>query len=165
MHHAIRTLVGVAATAFLVGPAFAQVTATCPAGSTRITGPALPTLFGGNTLCAASSTNTDTWQEYHQGTSSGSLIDWKRGPGHPVDPTGPVGSWSAGNDANAVLTHTYGASSYSWLVCQVNSGNNFTLVSTAGAASITGATVKAGQGSCAALPLAARPAPSALRRQ
>ena len=151
MHHAIRTLALVAATGLVAGHASAQ---GCPGGTTRITGPALQALISNNTMCAASSTNSDTWQEYHQGLASGDLIDWKQGPGHPVDPTAKVGTWTAGNDANALLTHTYGALAYSWMVCQQGVTNIFFLASTSGAANISGVAVKAGQGSCASLPAA-----------
>jgi hypothetical protein len=91
------------------------------------------------------------------------LIDWKLGTGHPTDPTTQVGTWSAGSDAEAVLTHTYGSTSYSWMVCQPTAGTNYTLVSTSGAPTITGVTVKAGQGSCAALTLVT-PGRAVLRR-
>jgi hypothetical protein len=138
----------VAATGLVAGHASAQA---CPGGTTRLTGAALQTLIGNNTLCAASSSNSDTWQEYHQGASSGNLIDWKQGPGHPVDPTATVGTWAVGSDANALLTHTYGASVYSWMVCQQGTTNNFVLASTSGAATVSGVVVKAGQGACASL--------------
>lgn len=146
MHQVIRTLAWVAATGLVAGHASAQ--SVCPGGSTRVTGPALQTLINGNTLCAASSTNTDTWQEFHQGAGSGALVDWKRGPGHPTDPTATVGTWTAGNDANAVLTHIYGGVSYAWQVCQQGSTANYVLASTGSAGNISGVTVKAGQGAC-----------------
>jgi hypothetical protein len=167
MQHVIRTLALVAATVMVTGHASAQV--ACPGGTARVAGAALRTLINGNTMCAASSSNSDTWQEYHQGAGAGSLIDWKRGPGHPVDPTTTVGTWSAGNDANAVLTHNYGASAYSWLVCQQAAASTFVLVSTSGAANIAGVSVKAGQGDCATLPNAVttdvRPNPISKRPQ
>ncbi len=149
MHQVIRTLAWVAASGLVAGHASAQ--GACPGGSTRITGPALQTLISGNTVCAASSTNADTWQEFHQGAGSGALIDWKRGMGHATDPTATVGTWAAGNDANAVLTHTYGAASYSWLVCQQGMTPNYVLASTGSAGNITGVTVKSGQGACGSL--------------
>jgi hypothetical protein len=152
MHHAIRILTLVAATGLVAGQASAQV--VCPGGTTRVT-TTLQSLISGNTVCGGSSSNSDTWQEYHQGAGSGPLIDWKLGPNHPVDPMSQVGTWSAGNDANALLTHTYGTSVYSWLVCQSGTSNNFALVSTSGAATLTGVTVKAGQGACPSLPNAA----------
>ncbi len=152
MHHAIRTLALVAATGLVAGHASAQI--ACPGGTTRITGAALQALINGNTVCAASSSNADTWQEFHQGAGSGTLIDWKQGPGHATDPTSNVGTWVAGNDTNALLTHSYGTSAYSWMVCRQGTSSNFALVSTSGAATITGVTVKAGQGACATLPTA-----------
>jgi hypothetical protein len=141
MHHVLRTLALVAATGLTAGHASAQL--ACPSGSTRVTGTALQTLIGNKTICAASSSNSDTWQEFHQGLSSGPLIDWKQGPNHPVDPTSVVGTWSLPNDT---LTHSYGALSYSWWVCQT--ATSITLVSTGVSSTITGATLKSGSVSC-----------------
>ena len=128
----------------VAGNAVAQV---CPVGTTtRVSN--VQQLVGGNTLCAAR--GTDSWQEFHQGTSSGALIDFKRGLGHPVDPTETVGSWTATNGANSSVTHNYlGGTSFSWLVCQdVATPSTFTLVSTGASGTITGATFRAGQGAC-----------------
>jgi hypothetical protein len=126
----------------LAGQSLAQL--ACPTGSTRVT--QVQQLVGGNTLCAMR--NTDRWQEFHQGNSSGPLIDFKLGPTNPVDPTETVGAWSAQNGANSSLTHTYtGGSSFTWLVCQVTP-TTYTLVSFGSAGTITGATIRAGQGAC-----------------
>lgn len=94
-------------------------------------------LVGGKTLCAAR--GNERWQEQHRdGPNSGDLWDYKRGPGHPTDPTAKVGTWSAANGANSSLTHTYGSTSYSWLVCQA--GATYSLVSTGSGSNITGVT-------------------------
>lgn len=128
----------------LVGQSFAQL--AWPAGTTRVN--QVQQLVGGNTLCAAR--NGERWQEYHQGNSNGSLIDWKRGPTDPVDPTETVGAWSAQNGSNSSLTHTYtGGLSFSWLVCQATP-TTYTLVSLGAAGTITGATIRGGQGACPA---------------
>ena len=125
-----------------VGHVAAQT--ACPSGTTtRVSN--VQQLVGGSTLCAAR--GSDRWQEFHSGVSSGPLIDWKRGS-NPVDPTATVGTWSAANGANSSVTHTYGATSYTWLVCQVGTANNYTLVSTGSSGTITGATVQNGQGAC-----------------
>lgn len=126
----------------LAGHVSAQ-TASCPAPATRVSN--VQQLLGGNTLCAAR--DADRWQEFHSGASSGSLIDWKLGPGHPVDPRETVGSWTAQNGANSSVTHTYDGTSYTWLVCQVGA-SSYTFVSTGASGTITGATVRAGQVSC-----------------
>ena len=123
-----------------VGQASAQ---SCPAGTTQVMN--LQQLVGGNTLCAAR--GSDRWQEFHSGSASGALIDWKLGAAHPIDPTETVGSWSASNGANSLLTHTYGQTSYAWRVCQAAPGS-YTLVSTNGGGMITGATVRSGQVAC-----------------
>ena len=124
----------------LVGEVSAQ---SCPVGTTQVDA---QSVVAGNTLCAAS--GSDQWQEFHSGGPGGTLIDYKKGPSDAVDRTATVGTWTVtGTGANTVLTHSYtGGSSFSWRVCQASS--TYTLVSTGGAVTITGATVKAGQVSC-----------------
>lgn len=133
------------------GSVFAQ---TCPGGTTRVTGgtPATPNGAGnftafitGATVCAAR--GNDRWQEFH--ATNLDLIDFKLGS-NPVDPTEKVGTWTASNGNTAVVTHTYGTTSYIWAICLATSaGENstYTLVSpTAG--TVTGARVIAGQRAC-----------------
>lgn len=130
------------------GSVFAQ---TCPGGTTRITGGTVANPNGpgnfqnfvsGVTFCAAR--GNDRWQEFH--AANGDLIDWKRGT-NPIDPTEKVGTWSATNGANAVVTHTYGGTPYVWAVCRVGTSSSYTLVSNT-AGTITGATIQPGQGAC-----------------
>lgn len=70
--------------------------------------------LSGKTVCAIS--GSQKWQEYHQ--AGGTLIDYKKGPSDPVDPTKTVGSWStSGTGANSVVTHNYGSGgTYSYKV-------------------------------------------------
>jgi hypothetical protein len=142
----------------VAGAATAQQIA-CPTGTTRQTGgtPANPTAVGGNftsfitgaTICAAR--GTDRWQEFHAaggGASGGALIDFKRGAGHPVDPTRQVGTWTA-NDTDSTVTHIYGPHSFTWALCRVDASNpvTYTMVSPT-AVTITGVRVLAGQVPC-----------------
>lgn len=102
---------------------------------------ALTTLLTGNTVCVGSS---PTWaaQEYHQ--SGGALIDYKRGPGHPVDPTGQVGTWSVTGTGTATkVNYTYGSTTYANSVWS-NGGNSYSFCNP----SETIGTVKTGQGAC-----------------
>lgn len=97
-----------------------NATAACSNGPgvARVNDPAA--LLAGKTVCAA--IGGDRWQEFHTGTTSGLLIDYKRGPGHPVDPSGTVGSWSvSGSGGNTVVNHTYGSVTYPYSV--FNNGN------------------------------------------
>lgn len=95
-----------------------------------------------NTVCAVR--GSDSWQELHQ--SGGALIDYKLGPGHPVDPSEQVGSWSiAGTGANATVVYNYGSGgTYTYKVYQ-NGGNNYSFC--VGATELL-ATVKTGGGTC-----------------
>jgi hypothetical protein len=147
MHPLIRTLALVAATGLVSGGVSAQISQRVCAGfGTRVQ--ALNLLLAGKTLCAAS--GGDRWQEHHR--FGGALWDYKLGPSSTTDPTALVGTWSATSDTsgslNPELTHTYGTSIYTWAVCQVGNANTYTLVSTSGGATITGATVQTGGGPC-----------------
>lgn len=104
-----------AALAVLAGmsvQAFAQ-SVSCPGGGSPLIAADITTLLSGKTVCATS--GGDRWQEYHQ--AGGALIDYKKGPSDPVDPTKTVGGWSANGSA---ITYNYtdgGISSYSFAVC------------------------------------------------
>jgi hypothetical protein len=84
--------------------------ATCPAGTSpfNATGTTIQAAVTGNMMCAAR--GGDRWQEFHR--SDGALIDFKRGAGHPIDPTQQVGTWSFNNAASTV-THNYVAGGFS----------------------------------------------------
>jgi len=60
----------------------------------------------------------DQWQEWHQTSSGGTLTEYAKGTGDPVDPTHDVGTWStSGAGSNAVVTYVYdGGDSYSFNV-------------------------------------------------
>ena len=105
---------------------------TCPSGTTQVNN---VSLISGRTMCAARS--GERWQEWH--APGGQLWDYKRGPNSPTDPTEVVGSWTAVDGANGLLTHTYGSTSYSFRVCRSGpvGSNTFTLVSNT-AGTITG---------------------------
>lgn len=93
--------------------------------STRITNAALATLIQGKTVCATLS--AEKWQEYHSGLSgaANNLIDYKKGPGHAVDPTGPVGMWSTtAGGSNSRVIYNYGTGgTYSY---EVHGSSTFT---------------------------------------
>jgi len=116
--------------AVLLMPVVMTATAqTCPCGTgTRATGNTLVKLLAGQTVCGRSKANT--WQEFHSGATEagGPLIDWKLGPGHPMDPSKQVGTWSVQNVATAdsFVVYNYGSGgSYSYAVCQAGNNVNF----------------------------------------
>ena len=97
----------------------------------------LSTAFSGKTVCAQRA--GDRWQEYHQ--VGGALIDWKMGPGHAVDPSKQVGTWSA---MSSGLAYNYGSGgNYTY---QVFDNNNGTYSFCNGAEMLV--TVRSGQGAC-----------------
>lgn len=131
------------AAAMLSSAAMAQL--ACPANTIRVQ--TLSTVVSGKTMCAAS--GGDRWQEWHNGTGAGPLVDYKQGPGHAVDPTGPVGTWVAVDGPNSLLMHTYsGAGTFAWIVCANSTNTLYTLVSDSGAPTITGVTLRPGLIAC-----------------
>ena len=82
--------------------------AACAAPSVRVaTAAAMTTLLQGNTVCVPVNTQpTMEAQELHQ--AGGALIDYKRGPAHPVDPSKQVGTWTVTGGRGAFVTHNYG---------------------------------------------------------
>ncbi len=141
-----------AAALFIGGAAFAQGACPCGSGTRVESAAAIATLLGGKTVCAAA--GSDTWQEFHSGTTTagGPLIDYKLGPGHPVDPSEQVGTWSVEAvptaRTGAAVTHNYGSGGvYTYQVCDAGTTVNFC---SAGGRNVTGATLRAGQVACAA---------------
>jgi hypothetical protein len=55
----------------------------------------LPGLLENKTVCAngVGAHAGDKWQELHQGTGSGPLIEYAKGPSDPVDQSHQVGTW------------------------------------------------------------------------
>lgn len=114
----------------------------CGVGS-QLTNGAVATAVSDKTVCGI--LGNQQWQEYHQ--PGGSLIDYKKGPGHPVDPTKQVGSWStSGTGASSVVTYNYGSGgTYSYEVHL--SGGTYTLCGVSGAPTLD-VTLLPGQASC-----------------
>ena len=80
--------------------------AACGPPSVRVvTVAAMTTLLEGNTVCVGAQPTMEA-QEFHQ--AGGALIDYKRGPGHPVDPSKQVGTWKVTGGRGAFVTHHYG---------------------------------------------------------
>lgn len=124
-----------------------EAMAACTGNSLNVA--QLNTLLTGNTVCVPATTVPNmTWQELH--SSAGSLVDYKRGPGHPIDPSETVGSWSvSGNPAgnSATVTHNYGSGgSYTYSV--YGTGVVGTNHSFCGSGPEIVARVKAGGGAC-----------------
>lgn len=79
--------------------------------------------LAGKTLCYTKA--NDRFQEFHAGgPNSGSVIDWKQGANHPVDPTKTVGTWTANGNS---ITYTYGGQNYTYAVYRAGNSNNFCL--------------------------------------
>ncbi len=142
-----------------VGLAMAGVSlssvAACAAPSTRVpTKALLTTLVQGNTVCVAKVPPQPDpprpmwqweWQEMHQ--AGGALIDYKRGPGDPVDPSKQVGTWSiTGIDGRGVyVTYNYGGGSIFTYSVWDNHDSSYSLCS---ANPEIKAAIKPGGGAC-----------------
>lgn len=125
-----------------------EAMAVC-SGSTRLSAAQITALLTNNTVCVPVATVPNmTWQELH--VSGGSLVDYKRGPGHAIDPTETVGTWSvSGTGAgNSVVTHNYGSGgSFSYSVYGTGVAGDGTTHSFCSGPEI-GARVKLGGGAC-----------------
>ena len=102
----------------------------CPcAGGTRVTDAALVSLLSNRMACAV--LGNERWQEWHNGTTSGPLVDYKKGPGHSTDPSETVGTYSivgsgATNPNASRVRYTYtGDTSYEYAVCQEGGAVHF----------------------------------------
>lgn len=97
-----------------VSQSFAQSAPSCGVGITPI--PASDIIS--HTVCVGAGASPGDWeaQEYHAGSSGSpnNLIDFKKGSSDPVDPTGPVGTWTNSGD---IFTYTYGGTSYLTVYC------------------------------------------------
>ena len=126
----------VAAFLAMASQASAQ-TCSCNGALTRVTGTALSTLIVGQTACAT--LGGSSWQSYHQ--SGGSLIDYKKGPSDPVDPTKVMGTWSINSDK---VQYNYGTGGvFEYEVCGTSSSATY-----CGASNIPSIRFLAGQGAC-----------------
>jgi hypothetical protein len=130
-----------AATALLGSLGISSVSsAACTGGSLNQT--QLAALLTGNTVCAVR--GSERWQELH--LAGGSVVDFKRGPADPVDPSETVGTWSIiGTGTNATVQYNYGSGgTYTYTVFS-NGGTSYSFC--AGATDLV-VTVKAGGGAC-----------------
>lgn len=109
--------------------------------ATRVTGATLNSLIDGNTVCAIR--GSEVWQEQHR--AGGELWDYKRGPGHPVDPSKQVGTWSISRN---FVTYCYtGGSCYAYSVHGSGTGP-YSFCFANGTEVVSGATFKPGLASC-----------------
>jgi hypothetical protein len=129
-----------------------QAQTACPCngglGTQVATAAELQTLLSNKMVCAT--VGSEQWQEWHNGATSGPVVDYKRGPGDTVDPAATVGSYAIAGDAT--ITYTYGSASYRYAVCRNGTATTF-CGAAFGGRDITGATVSATPGlqSCASI--------------
>ena len=95
------------------------------------------------TVCAT--IRNQNWQEYHN--PGGTLIDYKRGPSHPVDPSKRVGTWgTSGNGDSSQVTYNYGTGGSQSYKVHLN-GGTYTFCGVGGAPTLD-VTLLSGQVSC-----------------
>lgn len=133
----------------LAGSVHAQNNCSCGTGARVAPDTAIATLLGGKTVCASLS-DSERWQEFHEGTTSagGALTDYKKGPDDKVDPSKVVGSWSTtGSGAGSRVIYNYGSGgTYQYEVCE-NGGAVRFCGARYGGRDITGS-LSSGQVSC-----------------
>lgn len=83
--------------------------AACPNGTYLNSGQLITTL-NGKYVCAKRQVGgkIDIWNEFHRGVGAGPfpVIDYKKGPNDPVDPSKPVGTYVINNDDT--VSYNYG---------------------------------------------------------
>lgn len=79
--------------------------AACASPSVQVTD--IAGLLSGNTICSGTAPNFN-WQEEHH--ADGTLWDYKKGDGDPVDPRKQVGSWQVSGNT---ISHSYAQGSAS----------------------------------------------------
>lgn len=101
--------------------------AACAAPSVRVnTRAAMDLLLSGNTVCVPPATQP-TMEAQEEHIAGGALFDYKRGPGHAIDPRKQIGSWSvAGADGRGVFVrYDYGGGQiYTYAVWNNNDGTH-----------------------------------------
>ena len=108
----------------LSGAASAQVT-TCPGGVGQdLDRDQIISLLSGR-YAYGNQFDLKYYNILHAAGGAGAVTDYKRGPGHPVDPSTPVGSYSVPASQVAgrwVVTYTYGSRSYSYSISDKPNG-------------------------------------------
>jgi hypothetical protein len=106
----------------------------------------LQALLSNRTACVGI-TPSATWSEWHNGTTTGSVVDWKKGPGDPVDPTAIVGTYAiTGDTQGSAITYIYASASYTYTVTQ-GVGPVYTFCPAGGGTNFS-VTIKTGQTPC-----------------
>ncbi len=116
----MRSLLTIAALlSFSVLGSNAQAQSCACNGQTKLSQSQVSAAIGGKTVCVGSAGN---WQhqEFHAGTTGGALTDYKRGPGHPIDPSENLGSWSLSNNGTVTYTYNGGGGTHAFGVCTIN---------------------------------------------
>lgn len=98
-----------------------------------------------NTVCAEKPSG-DKWQEFHK--PNGDLIDYKEGPGDPVDPTTKVGTWEVPKPGRGEVCYHYGTDfNYCYWVHDIGSGAYEFCFAPSNVLDVT-ATIVPGDGGC-----------------
>jgi hypothetical protein len=128
----MNTQTNAALAAALLMAVSSAVNADSCGGGSQLTGQNLADYIRDKLTCAYKPGNAngadanERWSSIQDGTEfSGTLYEYARGAGHPVDPTKPVGNWALVNDSNVVVDnvadatrvqYTYGSNTYRWEV-------------------------------------------------
>lgn len=105
--------VAVACSLLLIGNHAMAQTCSEATPSSKLSASAIRSIVVGNYVCVGSYPNA-AWNELHAG---GILIDYKKGPKDPVDPSIMVGTYTIAPSAEGgVITYTYnsGSGTYSY---------------------------------------------------
>jgi hypothetical protein len=98
---------------------------TCDSSAVRVDSGTLTGLLTNKMVCGK--IGSEVWQEWHNGGAVGQLVDYKKGPGDPVDPSAVVGSYVVNGDNTVSYSYPVPpTATYKYDVCLVSSTNSYT---------------------------------------
>jgi hypothetical protein len=130
----MRQVIITAAALLALGINHASAQSSCP---TPLSGTALTALLSNNYACQGTFPHAE-WNELHQGGGTGTIQDYKMGPGSATDPSQVVGTYTISGDTTGTVTYTYtsgGVYTYnvqliagsSYAFCQGSAGPSYTI--------------------------------------
>lgn len=117
--------------------------ASITASTTGVSG-SIASTFGGKTVCVGSGGNWNN-QEFHSGSGGGPIIDWKKGPSDPADPTKTIGAWSISGNT---IIYNYNGPTFTYSIWKQTNGSYDFCNGSATMVNVPAAQVLTGQVAC-----------------
>jgi hypothetical protein len=116
----------------------------------QLSGNQIASLLGSRTACVPPAGPPWQNQEAHTGTTSGNIVDFKKGPSDPIDPSKTIGTYSiSGGSGNGTITYSYtGGGTFSYTVFGTPPFNTPKTYDFCAGATPLAVAVKSGSGGC-----------------